>query len=54
MEPLCEKFGQCGGCAYQDLPYTEELSLKLGKLKDVLRLKTDLPDGLFHPVTASP
>ncbi len=53
-KPLCEKFGQCGGCAYQDLPYAEELSLKLGKLKDVLRSKTDLPDSVFYPVTASP
>lgn len=53
-KPLCEKFGQCGGCAYQDLPYQEELSVKLSKLKELLQSRTDLSDDLFHPVMASP
>lgn len=52
--PLCEVFGQCGGCAYQQLPYEEELSVKLASLKAVLRQKTELNEDLFQPVTASP
>ncbi len=52
--PLCKVFGQCGGCAYQDLPYEEELRLKLANLKAALRQKTALGDELFQPVTASP
>ncbi len=52
--PLCEKFGQCGGCAYQDLPYEEELKVKLESLKATLREKVALEDSLFYPVTASP
>ena len=53
-EPLCKIFGQCGGCAYQDLPYEEELRIKLASLKAKLREKVILADELFHPVTASP
>ncbi len=52
--PLCKIFGQCGGCAYQDLPYEEELRVKLANLKAMLREKNVLGDELFHPVTASP
>ena len=26
--PLCPVFGTCGGCAYQDIPYEEELAFK--------------------------
>ncbi len=54
MEPLCKIFGECGGCAYQDISYEAELALKLSKLKEELRQKNDLPDALFHPVLASP
>lgn len=52
--PLCQVFGKCGGCAYQDLPYEEELRVKLEKLKAVLRAKLPLGDDLFRPVVASP
>lgn len=52
--PLCKVFGQCGGCAYQDLPYEEELRIKLASLKAKLREKVVLDDSIFSPVTASP
>ncbi len=52
--PLCKLFGECGGCAYQDLPYAEELRVKLEGLKTILREKIDLGDAFFYPVIASP
>ncbi len=33
VKPLCPVFKVCGGCAYQDLPYDEELHLKTEELK---------------------
>lgn len=51
---LCEHFGVCGGCAYQDLSYEEELSIKLNKLKEVLNQKNTFEDHLFRAVTPSP
>jgi len=32
----CEHFGRCGGCTYLDIPYEEELALKLESLKETL------------------
>ena len=34
--PLCPVFGECGGCAYQDIPYEEELRRKEELVKDLL------------------
>lgn len=28
IKPLCPYFGKCGGCAYQHMPYQEELTIK--------------------------
>jgi 23S rRNA (uracil1939-C5)-methyltransferase len=54
IEPLCTVFGTCGGCAYQHLPYEEELKLKEKALREQLALAGDLPDALFDPITPSP
>ena len=32
-EPVCEKFGKCGGCTYLSVPYELQLELKLNALK---------------------
>ena len=32
----CPHFGQCGGCAYQTLPYEEQLRLKESQVKGLL------------------
>lgn len=34
--PGCIHFGQCGGCAYQNLPYKEQLSLKEKQVKKMM------------------
>ncbi|MBQ9766463.1 MAG: 23S rRNA (uracil(1939)-C(5))-methyltransferase RlmD [Lachnospiraceae bacterium] len=35
-EPKCPKFGICGGCSYQTLPYEEQLKLKASQVKALL------------------
>ena len=34
--PPCPHFSECGGCAYQTLPYQEQKKLKLNQVKDLL------------------
>ena len=29
VEPLCAHFGVCGGCKWQNVPYAEQLKMKL-------------------------
>ncbi|MBI5416136.1 MAG: class I SAM-dependent RNA methyltransferase [Candidatus Omnitrophica bacterium] len=47
-------FGQCGGCAYQDIPYAQELDLKQRLVKELLREKLAVADGCFEPIVPSP
>ncbi|MBR0410766.1 MAG: 23S rRNA (uracil(1939)-C(5))-methyltransferase RlmD [Eubacterium sp.] len=35
--PACIHFGSCGGCAYQNLPYDEQLSLKRRQVEALIR-----------------
>jgi 23S rRNA (uracil1939-C5)-methyltransferase len=37
VEPVCPHFGVCGGCAWQDLGYTEQLRHKQAQVEDALR-----------------
>ena len=53
VEPLCPYFGTCGGCAYQHLPYEEELALKENQLKNLLK-ELELPNEIFSPIAPSP
>ena len=34
IEPACESFGKCGGCAFLHMDYAEELELKLRRVED--------------------
>jgi len=36
-EPFCEHFGMCGGCKWQNLPYTEQLKFKQRQVSDQLK-----------------
>jgi tRNA (uracil-5-)-methyltransferase len=38
-EPACPYFGRCGGCAYQDMPYADQLKHKLQTLQDYLQFE---------------
>ncbi len=35
--PRCPYFGRCGGCAYQDIPYSEQVDRKLDVLREYLQ-----------------
>lgn len=34
--PVCPHFGECGGCAYQNLPYEEQIQLKESQIKAMM------------------
>ncbi|MBF0386787.1 MAG: class I SAM-dependent RNA methyltransferase [Candidatus Omnitrophica bacterium] len=52
--PLCQFFGQCGGCQYQDIPYAEELERKGAAFKEALAARIDIASWDIKPVVASP
>ena len=37
IEPRCELFGQCGGCQYQNLEYTEQVTWKRRQVAELLQ-----------------
>ena len=37
VQPVCPHFGVCGGCAWQDLDYAEQLRYKQEQVEDALR-----------------
>ncbi len=51
--PMCEHFGVCGGCKWQNLPYAEQLKAKQKQVYDQLRRigKVELPE--FLPILGS-
>ena len=46
VEPVCEHFGVCGGCKWQNLPYDEQLRYKTEQVRDQLTRigKVELPE----------
>lgn len=46
VEPICEHFGVCGGCKWQNLPYDEQLRFKTEQVRDQLTRigKVELPE----------
>lgn len=46
VEPICEHFGICGGCKWQNLPYDEQLRFKTEQVRDQLTRigKIELPE----------
>lgn len=51
-EPSCPHFGECGGCAYQNLPYEEQLKLKESMVRSLLDGVCD--DYIFEGIKGSP
>ena len=51
--PFCEHFGVCGGCEWQNLPYSEQLKFKQQQVFDQLTRigKIELPE--FRPILGS-
>lgn len=52
-EPVCQHFGICGGCKWQNLPYEDQLQAKQKQVHDQLTRigKVELPD--FRPILGS-
>ncbi len=52
-EPMCEHFGICGGCKWQNLPYAEQIKAKQKQVEDQLTRigKIELPE--FRPIMGS-
>ena len=53
VKPMCEHFGICGGCKWQNLPYEEQLKFKQQQVFDQLTRigKIELPE--FNPILGS-
>jgi len=51
--PICQHFGICGGCKWQQIPYEEQLRMKQQQVKDQLTRigKVELPT--FRPILGS-
>ncbi|MDO4801561.1 MAG: 23S rRNA (uracil-5-)-methyltransferase RumA, partial [Prevotellaceae bacterium] len=52
-QPFCQHFGVCGGCKWQQLPYSEQLAFKQKQVFDQLTRigKIDLPE--ISPILGS-
>lgn len=50
---MCEHFGICGGCKWQNLPYEEQIKAKQKQVEDQLTRigKIELPE--FRPIMAA-
>lgn len=54
VEPFCSHFGQCGGCKWQMLPYSEQLAYKERQVYDQLtRLSGGVPIPTLEPILGS-
>ncbi|WP_311560952.1 23S rRNA (uracil(1939)-C(5))-methyltransferase RlmD [Prevotella bivia] len=53
IKPMCDHFGICGGCKWQNLPYSEQLKAKQQQVFDQLTRigKIELPE--FSPIMGS-
>lgn len=53
IEPVCEHFGACGGCKWQNMNYTQQLFYKNQEVQNNLKRigKIDLPE--FEPILGS-
>lgn len=52
IEPKCDKFGLCGGCTYQNIPYEDELTIKKEMVMSLLS-KQGITDFEFLGIEGS-
>jgi 23S rRNA (uracil1939-C5)-methyltransferase len=53
VNPVCEHFGVCGGCKWQDLPYERQLFYKEKQVRDNIQRIGKVDEGDFLPILAS-
>ncbi len=49
-EPFCSHFGDCGGCQWQMVPYSEQLKFKQRQVQDALQRIGKIPLPEFLPI----
>lgn len=57
IESPCPHFKECGGCAYQNLPYEKQLDMKRMQVESILKGAVDhksQKEGWFEGIKASP
>ncbi|MDO4344560.1 MAG: 23S rRNA (uracil(1939)-C(5))-methyltransferase RlmD [Eubacteriales bacterium] len=52
IEPSCIHFAECGGCTYQNLSYSEQITMKAGQVKHLL--DEVCADYMFEGIKGSP
>ena len=52
-EPFCSHFGICGGCKWQQLPYTEQLKYKEKEVHEAIARIAKVPVREFLPILGS-
>lgn len=53
-EPVCEVFGECGGCQWQMLSYAAQLEHKENIFRDIWRRQCGIEDSRITPILESP
>ncbi len=54
VQPLCQYFTQCGGCQYQHIQYSAQLSLKHKQVADIFERIGGFSPGLVRPPIPCP
>lgn len=54
IEPLCIHFGECGGCHYQHLAYSDQLKVKQQVFTEQLTRLAGIPNPPVEPIIGSP
>jgi 23S rRNA (uracil1939-C5)-methyltransferase len=52
--PFCKHFGECGGCAYQHMSYTDQLAAKKSIIQEMLERTCELANFPVKPILPSP
>ena len=54
VEPFCKHFGECGGCAYQHMAYSDQLTTKQDIILEMLERSLGKIDFTIKPILPSP
>ena len=54
IQPKCQYFGVCGGCAYQHVPYALQLRWKQAQVRSLFERIGGIPDAPVQEVVPSP